>query len=287
MRILRLAGRDRSVPEHKLLATTAPITPIALAAAMIAARQAGAQQTIFQGNAATESAWRAAAIAAGGVGPGGVAMETFEGYFGTPGPCSVRSDAVTSLPALGVTLRGVNPGSFPGCYDDVQWAHSGTRQLSNFGFDVPCANGLDYFVEATPGRAIRSVGLWQCDPQGNLTIVAEDRAGAALFQFVALINNHSGNSFGGFVVTTAAPPRVARLRVLGAEGDGWNHLDDLQIVTVCPADFNGSGAVSVQDIFDFLAAYFNNDPRADFNASGMISVQDLFDYLAAYFAGCP
>jgi hypothetical protein len=54
----------------------------------------------------------------------------------------------------------------------------------------------------------------------------------------------------------------------------------------CAADFNGSGAVSVQDIFDFLAAYFSQDPRADFNHSGLISVQDIFDFLAAYFAGC-
>ncbi|MFN7022100.1 MAG: GC-type dockerin domain-anchored protein, partial [Phycisphaerales bacterium] len=54
-----------------------------------------------------------------------------------------------------------------------------------------------------------------------------------------------------------------------------------------PADFNNSGTVSVQDIFDFLAAYFTGDPRADFNRSGTISVQDIFDYLSAYFVGCP
>ena len=58
------------------------------------------------------------------------------------------------------------------------------------------------------------------------------------------------------------------------------------VPSTCPADFNASGAVSVQDIFDFLAAYFEGDVRADFNASGAISVQDIFDYLAAYFAGC-
>jgi hypothetical protein len=57
--------------------------------------------------------------------------------------------------------------------------------------------------------------------------------------------------------------------------------------TACPADFNGSGSVSVQDIFDFLAAYFGGDPQADVNASGAISVQDIFDFLAAYFVGCP
>jgi hypothetical protein len=54
----------------------------------------------------------------------------------------------------------------------------------------------------------------------------------------------------------------------------------------CPADFNCSGTVSVQDIFDFLGAYFSLDPRADFNHSGSVSVQDIFDFLAAYFSGC-
>jgi hypothetical protein len=55
----------------------------------------------------------------------------------------------------------------------------------------------------------------------------------------------------------------------------------------CIADFNGSGAVTVQDIFDFLAAYFTANPAADVNGSGSVTVQDIFDYLASYFAGCP
>jgi hypothetical protein len=58
------------------------------------------------------------------------------------------------------------------------------------------------------------------------------------------------------------------------------------VVPPCTADFNQSGVISVQDIFDFLAAYFAGNPRADFNYSGVISVQDIFDFLAAYFAGC-
>jgi hypothetical protein len=56
--------------------------------------------------------------------------------------------------------------------------------------------------------------------------------------------------------------------------------------TCCPANFNGQGGLSVQDIFDFLAAYFSQDPRADLNHAGGISVQDIFDFLAAYFGGC-
>jgi hypothetical protein len=55
----------------------------------------------------------------------------------------------------------------------------------------------------------------------------------------------------------------------------------------CPADFNASGAITVQDIFDFLETYFSGDAAADFNASGDTTVQDIFDFLAAYFTGCP
>ena len=55
---------------------------------------------------------------------------------------------------------------------------------------------------------------------------------------------------------------------------------------VCIADFNNSGAATVQDIFDFLAAFFGGDSHADINASGSVTVQDIFDFLAAWFAGC-
>jgi probable HAF family extracellular repeat protein len=57
-------------------------------------------------------------------------------------------------------------------------------------------------------------------------------------------------------------------------------------MAVCMADYNCSGIVSVQDLFDFLAAYFAGDPWSDVNDSGLIGVQDIFDFMAAYFIGC-
>ncbi len=55
----------------------------------------------------------------------------------------------------------------------------------------------------------------------------------------------------------------------------------------CAADFNHDGAVGVQDIFDYLAAYFAAASTADMDASPGLGANDLFTFLASYFAGCP
>lgn len=57
-------------------------------------------------------------------------------------------------------------------------------------------------------------------------------------------------------------------------------------ITCCPANFNASGGVDVQDLFDFLASYFAMDAQADYNRNGEISVQDVFTFIADFFAGC-
>ena len=49
-------------------------------------------------------------------------------------------------------------------------------------------------------------------------------------------------------------------------------------------DWNHSGAVTVQDIFDFLSSWFAGS--GDFNGVGGSTVQDIFDFLAAWFVGC-
>ena len=101
------------------------------------------------------------------------------------------------------------------------------------------------------------------------------------------------NFSGGALATPANKarfdPATGRLRGFAwGENIGWVNLDDAHIFVSfkCPADFNESGALTVQDIFDFLAAWFAMSPSADFNFSGTVSVQDIFDFLTAYFSGC-
>ena len=55
---------------------------------------------------------------------------------------------------------------------------------------------------------------------------------------------------------------------------------------LCAADFNCSGTLTVQDIFDFLTAWFGANPLADYNGFNGIGVQDIFDFLADWFNGC-
>lgn len=54
-------------------------------------------------------------------------------------------------------------------------------------------------------------------------------------------------------------------------------------VRVRGVDFNGDGNYTVQDIFDFLAAWFEGLLDADINGDGMLSVQDIFDFLEQWF----
>ncbi len=54
---------------------------------------------------------------------------------------------------------------------------------------------------------------------------------------------------------------------------------------IAKGDFNRDQAITVQDIFDFLAAWFASGTGADWNGDGTTNVQDIFDFLADWFAG--
>ncbi|MBC7771499.1 MAG: hypothetical protein H7210_03275 [Pyrinomonadaceae bacterium] len=99
-------------------------------------------------------------------------------------------------------------------------------------------------------------------------------------------------------------PRLTRLATHGQDCNANGHDDSIDIITgasadvnddgipddcqpaPCPADFNHSGAVTSQDFFDFIAAFFNNTPGSDFNNDGQTTSQDFFDFIVAFFAGC-
>jgi len=123
-------------------------------------------------------------------------------------------------------------------------------------------NSFDFDVAP---RAL-AISSNQTTPQANEIVLARDLDGNGLFtgpgETTVAIKNSPAGSF----------PQVIRSLI----AYGWP----------CPADFNMSGGVTVQDLFDFLAAWFSNDPRADINGVNGVTVQDIFDFLAAWFSGC-
>jgi hypothetical protein len=57
-------------------------------------------------------------------------------------------------------------------------------------------------------------------------------------------------------------------------------------VDCCPGDFNQDGGVTSSDFFQFLEAFFREDPAADINSDGAVNTVDFFDFLVVFFDGC-
>lgn len=257
-----------------------------LASVITLAASAGAQFTVYEGDASTETQWRTAAAAVQGGNP--VPLEDFESFFGTPfggGP----SDQVPALPALHIVSSTGVPGAYPGVYRDAQWAHSGENQLANFNGGL--GQFADYDILPESGHAIYALGFWQCDPQGDQHLFAYDAANHLLGEIVGRINDGSGNSFAGFVSATP----VARVFVEGALGDGWNHIDDLQVVSLPPCggacpDIDCDGDVDLSDLASLLAHFGTpsgaSRAEGDVTSDGDVDLEDLAVVLVHFGSQC-
>jgi hypothetical protein len=208
------------------------LLPIFVGMAVAAPLQA--EFTVYAGDVAQEIAWQAAL-------GGSVPKETFEGFTGVPGP-GVGGDMLAALPSVHVIFDPV----VPGVYDDAQWAHSGTKQWSNWAGGA--GNSASHVLRPEPGRSILALGFWNCDPQGDQPILAYDVNNQLVGTISGHVNTHNSHpelsdSFAGFISTIP----VAYLQIPGALGDGWNHFDDLQVVTQVTADYNHNGIVDIAD----------------------------------------
>lgn len=55
---------------------------------------------------------------------------------------------------------------------------------------------------------------------------------------------------------------------------------------VCAADMDGTGTVTLDDLFIYLDRWYTNAPSADLNRDGSVTLQDIFDYVNAWFTPC-
>jgi ELWxxDGT repeat protein len=160
-------------------------------------------------------------------------------------------------------------GSEPGTHALLDINPAGADRVGNFAI----ARGRLYF---TADDGVHGLELWTSDGTAMGTrMVADvwpgDRGGLEIID--------PGNPTPGPSLTAVNN----RLYFIGNDG---THGNELRVLDLCPADFNNDANVSVQDVFDFLGAYFTGNDRADVNGVGGVMVQDVFEFLAAWFGGC-
>lgn len=195
---------------------------------------ASASFTTYAGDATQEAAWRAAL-------GGNVPMENFEGFTGVPAT-SFGGDALAELPSVHVRFDSI----VPGVYDDGQWAHSGSKQWCNWAGGA--GNSSSHILRPAPGRQILALGFWNTDPQGDQPMEAYSAAGQLIGTISGLLNTHNSQpaASDGFAAFISTVP-IAYIKIPGGLGDGWNHFDDLQVITQVSADYNHNGVVDGAD----------------------------------------
>lgn len=170
---------------------------------------------------------------------------------------------------------------------DVSAANSGSANGS-----ILMGNGdgtLQAAVVTNTGGHTVSTDLADIDGDGDLDWILSSYGAGLWYVYV---NDGAGHFSPLTQVVAPANPSCAVPMDVDNDGDVDLVLTDeiadriVIMLNVCPSDFNAAGGITVQDIFDFLGAWFAGDPRANFNSTGGLTVQDIFDFLGAWFAGC-
>lgn len=188
-----------------------------------------------------------------------------------------------SLPNVGMPFR---VGASPTCPNVTYYPSSATPQLRFRLASFAAGSSVDWNNDCVPTPTSFSADV--NDFSGTLPASAtmRDRVLYGLGQ-TPLDGHHDwANLIYDFKTSPTYAPGAP------AEPVSCNYDDAVRLFLssirrACPPDFNLDAALTAADIFDFLIAWFSNDPRADFNGVDGITVQDIFAFLAAWFAGCP
>lgn len=156
-----------------------------------------------------EALWRAAA--------GTTVLEDFESYS--------DGSQIPELNSLNLVFDELAGGGFPQAYLFSDNTPHGSTQLGNFPNGINETNRWnDTIARPAPGFVLRSMGFWNGDGQSDTLVAFAYNASGDLLGSVGAFTG----TFAGFVSDTP----IASVRFEGDTGDGWNHLDGLQVNAV-------------------------------------------------------
>ncbi len=215
-------------------------------------------------------------------------------YFSTVAGAGVAATNDTAVFSEGLLGRGqpvllAREGSVIVGVDPPQVFGSGANPFASISINARHQTAFFGILTGTGVSASNDNALWLVDAAGGMNLAAREgnpiTLGPGDIRTIATL--------GYRLITNGARPTGhwfddrGRLIAPMAFTDGTGALVLFELDSLCPADFNADGiGGSIQDLFDFLVAWFAQDPRADLNGRDGVSVQDLFDFLALWFAGC-
>ena len=192
--------------------------------------------------------------------------------------CAVPVQGVSLMVSLAQIVINAAPGA--GASLPASAGPAGAINFAGSGLSCSATGAANYFATGLTCNTLQAGGA-PCSGPFDLAAAGPNTSGAV---DLGAVNPGS--------------PRTFSLRFFAsfplAPGATWGKVDVLANLSgtlasgppPCPADFNTSGTLNVQDIFDFLAGWFAASPAADFNHVSGLTVQDIFDFLAAWFTGC-
>lgn len=153
---------------------------------------------------------------------------------------------------------------------------TGTALLASAEVSGQACIGATATMSLSTNAPAGSIIRW-CDRNGSPVADGVLPSGAVVtgaHTSVMTLAGLTGAEFGDFFATVASEcGAVISNRVRVSRG-------------TCRVDIDCSGSVSVQDLFDYLRAWFMGSAMAEFDAAAGVGVQDLFEFLGAWFAGC-